>query len=246
MTANNLSLNSYLIARALFFIAASLVGLSILSNITVVFWGEDSVTYKILIRLFNLDAERSVPAGFSAFLLFFSSVLLFFITTMERKSGSFVIYWSVLSFGFLVMAVDEAFSYHEYLTFLVLRSKYLTIIAHDLFGAGELGLFYYAWVFPALVGVAFIALFFVRFLFSLPLKTRIYFLVSALIYLGGAIGMELAVGKVRELNDDVTGLMYILMATVEESLEMIGVILFIWSLMVYISENYKAVSLSFE
>jgi hypothetical protein len=100
-----------------------------------------------------------------------------------------------------------------------------------LLGGNNLGIFYYAWVIPGIALVFFLGCYFYSFLLRLPTKTRLRFLISAILYLGGCIGFELIGGKYTELYGD-QSLTYALITTVEESLEMSGLIVFIWELRV--------------
>jgi hypothetical protein len=77
-----------------------------------------------------------------------------------------------------------------------------------------------------------------KFLLHLPAKTRLRFLIAATIYLGGAIGVELFGSQHAELYG-YENLTYSMIATLEESLEMTGLIVFIWALMNYCFYNYK-------
>ena len=177
-----------------------------------------------LVRLFNVDLEGNIPSLFSAGLLLFASLLLTVIAVREkRQAGHAMLHWAVLSFGFLFMAVDEACEFHE---------KLIEPVRH-LLGDQNLGIFYHAWVIPGMALVLVLALFFFRFLLRLPAKSRSAFLVAAILYLGGAIGVELGAGLFVELHGR-QSLTYSMIAAVEESLEMGGVIVFIWALLVFI------------
>jgi hypothetical protein len=83
---------------------------------------------------------------------------------------------------------------------------------------------------------------YLKFLLHLPAKTRWRFVVAATLYLGGAIGMELIGGRYADLHG-MENLAYSMTATVEESLEMAGVIVFIYTLLNYIADNYQEIRL---
>jgi len=112
-------------------------------------------------------------------------------------------------------------------------------------GDGDLGIFYFAWVIPGIALVLVLGLFFLRFLLSLPATTRRRFLIAATLYLGGALGVELIGGQYAELHG-FESFTYSMIATVEESLEMAGLILFIRALLKYCAESYKEVGFRFE
>ncbi|MFZ0280468.1 MAG: hypothetical protein WAL29_02365, partial [Bacteroidales bacterium] len=109
-----------------------------------------------------------------------------------------------------------------------------------LMGDSHLGLLYFTWVIPGIAIVIIVALFFLRFLFKLDTKTRINFLIAGTLYVGGAIGFELIGGRYVELHGQ-ENLTYSTIATIEESLEMAGSIVFVRGLLIYISDNFKAV-----
>ncbi|WP_454063032.1 hypothetical protein [Candidatus Nitrospira salsa] len=234
MKINQISLKPSAIACALGTVAILLVLASIGGQLMTYLTGHNHIYGLVL--LFNVDAEVNIPSSFSTFLLFFSALLLAIIAILERKQlRSHVLYWAVLSLGFLIMTMDEALSFHERLIYPI----------RDLIGADSFGIFYYAWVIPFIPLVLILIPFYARFLLQLPEKTRLAFFVAAALYLGGAIGVELIGGYYVELHGK-HNLTYSMIVTVEESLEMGGVILFIWALLVYIADNYQEVRFRIE
>lgn len=234
MVINEISLNPSSIARVLGAVAFLLVLASIGGQLTVYLTGHDHVFG--LVALFYVDLEQNIPTFFSMFLLLFAALLLAVITVLKSNGmASHVSHWAILSFGFLFMAVDEAVSLHERLVEPIRR----------LLSNGNLGVFYFAWVLPGIALVLVLAPFFLRFLLHLPTKMRVTFLMASTLYLGGAIGFELIGGRYVELHGS-SNLTYSMIATVEESLEMAGVIIFIWGLLVYIADNHKEVRFRFD
>jgi hypothetical protein len=69
--------------------------------------------------------------------------------------------------------------------------------------------------------------------------------VAATLLIGGAIGIELVGGRYAELHGS-EHLTYSMIVTLEESLEMAGVIVFIYALLKYIADNYKEVQFRFD
>jgi hypothetical protein len=126
------------------------------------------------------------------------------------------------------MAIDEAFQFHER----------LNIPVGTLLGDGSLGIFYFPWVIPGIALVSVLGLYFLRFLLHLPATTRLRFLMAATIFIGGAIGVELIGSSHAELHG-YENWTYSMIATLEESLEMAGLIVFIWALLNYCAHNYK-------
>lgn len=233
MKTSPISLNPHAITRALCAVAFLLVLASITGQLSRFLLGQGHVFG--LVNLFNLDAEMNIPTLFSTLLLLFAALLLSVISLLKSKSkNSDLSKWTILSFGFLFMAFDEAFQVHEGLNFPVRR----------LLGDGDLGIFYFAWVIPGIALAFILSLYFLKFLWRLPRKTMVNFLIAATLYIGGCIGFELIGGRYVELNgfDNLT---YNIIATFEESLEMAGVIVFIKALLEYIAENFNEVIFRF-
>jgi hypothetical protein len=179
--------------------------------------------------LFYVDMEQNIPTYFSVLLILLAAFLLTVIAILNGKQriphGS---KWMILSFGFLIMAYDEAFQVHERLNLPV----------GTLLGDGTLGVFFFPWVIPGIVLVFVVGLFYSRFLLNLPSTTRFRFLMAATLYLGGAIGVELIGSRHAELHG-YENWTYSMIATLEESLEMAGLVVFIWGLLTYCADNYK-------
>jgi cellulose synthase/poly-beta-1,6-N-acetylglucosamine synthase-like glycosyltransferase len=190
---------------------------------------------KGLVPLFYVDVEQNIPTYFSVFLILFAALLLAVIAILNGKERiPHVSKWVILSFGFLFMAFDEAFQFHERLNILVGR----------LLGDGTLGVFYFPWIIPGIALVFVLGLFFLRFLLDLPTTTRFRFLMAATFYIGGAIGVELIGSRHAELRG-YENWTYSMIATIEESLEMAGLIVFIGALLNYCAHNYKKVRFRF-
>ncbi len=202
---------------------------------SVIFYATPFTCLHSVSLFFFFDYELNIPTYFSSLLLLFASVILMVITFLEKKQTvSEVRYWAVLSAGFLLMSFDELVSFHERL--VKPMSKLL--------GSGNHGILHFSWVIPGMFIVIVLGCFFARFLIRLHSKTRFTFILAAVIYTGGCIGLELIGGKYFELFG-VQSLIYIASATLEELMEMAGVILFIWGLLVYIADNYGGVQFQF-
>jgi cellulose synthase/poly-beta-1,6-N-acetylglucosamine synthase-like glycosyltransferase len=180
-----------------------------------------------LVSLFYVDIEHNIPTYFSALLLLCAALLVAVIANVNGKQRMpHVSKWVILSFGFLFMAFDEAFQVHER----------LNIPVGTLLGDGSLGVFYFAWVIPGIALVFVLGLYFLRFLLHLPATTRLSFLMAATLYIGGAIGVELIGSAHAELHG-YENWTYSMIATLEESLEMAGLIVFIWALLDYCADK---------
>jgi len=175
---------------------------------------------------FNLDEEGNLPTYFSTMILFLSAILLGIISLFKKKEHDpFRIHWTILSLIFLVMSIDEAAAVHE----MTIRPLQI------LFSAG--GFFHYAWIIPGAVFFSVIAIMFFKFWLHLEYWVRILFFLAAACYISGAIGLEGLGGFYVNTNEiDFT---YILITTVEETLELIGIVLFISALLRYLVLSYQ-------
>ncbi len=177
-----------------------------------------------LIATFDLNVENNVPTFFSTFILVACAVLLSVIASQPRvtpKAG----YWKWLAIIFVFLAVDEDASLHELLIGPVGDTLQVT------------GLLYFAWIIPYGLAVLIIGLLYVRFVWSLPVQTRRLFIAAGSLYLGGALGVESVGGWYFSQHGEEEDLAYSLLVAVEESLEMSGVILFIYALLDFLRDQ---------
>lgn len=216
-------------------VASSLVLLSLTSQFIRYGLGHDYVygLLPITEQLFHVDLEQNISTLFSVTLLLCSGFLLVLIALLNRqRQDADVSKWVILAGGFFYLATDEGWSLHERLIDPI----------RGLLGHGDLGIFYFAWIIPAMAGVALLGLLFLGFLSRLPSSTRWAFIIAGSLYLGGAIGIEMLGGRYAELHS-FENLTYQLFAHLEESLEMAGVILFIHTLLRYLAEQYPEIRL---
>jgi hypothetical protein len=182
-----------------------------------------------VVRLAWVDGEGNIPAWYSASLFLLCSFLLAAIAFAQRQHhGGQVVRWLVLSLIFLFLSLDETAQLHE-LSIQPLR---------DIFGAT--GFLHYAWIIPAGICVALFVLGYLSFLAKLPPRTRWLFLMAGALFVGGALGVEAVSGKHASLHGE-QNLTYHLIITIEELLEMAGLVVFIYALLDYISRRFTNV-----
>lgn len=233
MDINRIMLRPTAIVRALALLAVLLVLAHIMTQVVRLTTSHDHLFG--LVRLFSLDGEQNIPALFAVVLLFLAALLLTVIATLERKRfAPDASKWTILAVGFMLMGMDESLSVHEM----------MIPPMRKILGGEDLGIFYFAWVVPGIILVAAVGLFYLRFLFRLPVRTSVMFLVAATLYLGGAIGVELIEGWYRESNGN-RNLTYQALVGLEEGLEMVGLIVFIHGLLAYVAEHHQQVSFGF-
>lgn len=173
--------------------------------------------------LFDLDREQTIPNLYSSVALLFCSVLLTIIA-FAKKSGSKAAFlqWLGLSGIFLFLSIDESVSIHE---------QFIQPLRTALHTSGFL---YFPWLIPYSIFVIVVFLVYLKFLISLPTKTRLLFLIAASIYLTGAMGLELLGGYQADTYGQ-KNITYIVLISIEEILEMTGIVVFIYAITSYIS-----------
>lgn len=180
-----------------------------------------------LVYMFSLGADGNVPTLYSSFALLFSALLLAAIASQAAADRG---YWWVLSLTFLFLTLDESLEIHEKLIGPLRQSLHTS------------GLLHYAWVIPYGIGAAAFGLAYVRFLVRLPRHTAVLFVVAGLAYVGGAVGMEMVGGLLFEQSGSRT-VVYVLAQSVEEILEMAGIVLFIYALADYVESQRGGLTL---
>jgi len=233
MSNFQISINRHTVAHALATVIALLLAASLLGQISRYMFGHDSVYG--LVQLFNVDGERNVPTFFTVMLAFCAVLLLTTIGLASRgREKNDSRYWFALAAGFAFLGYDEAFQVHEK----------MIVPMRNLMGNTNLGVFYFGWVVPGIAGVCILALFFFKFLLRLPAATRNWMLFSGCLYLGGALVMEMLDGKYIAAYG--ANLMYSVLVTIEEGLEMSGLAAFAYTLLGHISLSSTKVEFSID
>jgi hypothetical protein len=181
------------------------------------------------IRLFDLDAEANIPAWYSSSALFFCSFLVG-AWTKKVNQVPHAAHWLGISLLFLFLSIDEAVSVHETLG-AVLENKFRPT-----------GFFTSAWVIPGLAFIAVVFISYLKFLWHLPRKTGYQFLGAGIIYILGAVGLEMIAANFWWSSHQFEGFSYELLVACEEFLEMFGVVAFMYAFLSYI-EPIQPISL---
>jgi hypothetical protein len=175
-----------------------------------------------IIPLFDLDGEGNIPTFFSSMIILLCAGLLACISMKKKwQSPGDHWYWAGLSAIFLFLSIDEFACIHERLIFPLKNFP------------NTHGALYFAWVIPYSILLFIIILLYYRFIFSLPPPVGRLFIVAGLVYIGGALGFELIGGYYFDLNGARKVLLYEIITMVEESLEIAGILIFIYALMQY-------------
>lgn len=216
----------------------SIIAILVFLNLTervLVYWLNATNGTNLISHYFNFDQESNFPSVYSALALGFCSYLLAIITSIRTAQNSkYAKHWKALSLIFLFFALDEACSIHE-LLIPVLRGA-----------MNAKGILYFTWVVPAFFLLIVFLFAYRKFILNLPTKTKTLFVLAGMIYVFGALGMELVGGYIADNFG--YGTLYGMAATVEELMEMFGIVIFINGLLSYIRSHLRELhlSLSFE
>jgi hypothetical protein len=207
---------------ALYFAAQSLIVEYLMENML----NEDTHSDIIhVVDLFSVNVEESIPTWYAATLLFGAAVLLAFIATAKAGiKDHFAAQWAGLAVIFVYLSIDEGAAVHEVAADVLQTQLTLT------------GFLYFGWQIVAVPLLILFALFYRRFLFHLPPRTRNLFILAAVIYVGGALVVE-GISANQWYLDGGPTFEYLAIATVEEFSEMLGAVILIYALLSYMVEQ---------
>lgn len=171
------------------------------------------------VQMFDLDMEQNIPTLFSSALLLIASFFFYLLGKSSQKEvKTNTKAWWGLSLVFAFLAFDESAKIHE--------------------GVGDFtenfvdasGFLYYPWVISYGAMTLLLGILYLRFFLRFKREIRFKFIVSAILFLSGAIGMEL-LGANEASKNGSDSMLYCIFFTIEESLEMFGVIYLIHTLL---------------
>ena len=208
-----------------------LVGIAVLVSYLAYF--REAAVPRVVLHAFLLNEEQNIPTFFAFSLLLLCSALLTLIgARAHRAQQAFSLHWVLLAGLFFLGAFDEAARLHE------------RLIGPIRGALDTSGWMYFAWIIPAGALVAVLAVVYLPFLRALPPPFGRLFVLSGALYLGGALGVEMPGGAYYERHGDQT-FTYQLITTVEETLEMLGLTVFAYSLMRFLARRAESVRLGF-
>lgn len=205
------------VRRRLLIAVAIVAGLGLVSEM----WhhrAHDALIEALLPKL-SLSYESNVPTWFSSALLLACAVAAGAIAVARPPWHR---HWWVISGVAAYLSLDETAELHEHLG------------GHIDTG----GVFYFDWVIPAAIVVALIVVAFIPFVRALDATTRRRLILAGVIYVGGALVMELPLGWWSEQRGGDT-LGYALIDWVEETMEMIGATLAFVALLAHRKDMQK-------
>jgi hypothetical protein len=189
-----------------------------------------------LTPLFDMNRETNVPTWYSgAVFLVTAAALAMIATGVHQVRGPFALHWTALALIFVYLSLDEVTRIHE---------KWGALLEQPLgrWRSAQVmhGVFRNLWVIPAgLIALA-VGLSYIRFLAHLPRRTRILFIVAGVGFVAAAVGMEMVGASYSAAGGrDKPGFM--VLVTIEETLEMATIALFLYAVLRHAGENLRTV-----
>jgi hypothetical protein len=175
---------------------------------------------------FDLNWERNLPTLYASLILLFCALCLFYIAYKKiKEKNAYKHAWLLLGVIFAFLSYDEYFQFHDPLS-KVIRNH--VAVPDTLF---------FAWVIPYSFFTLVFILIYLKFWINLPKPYRLLFFLSGSIFVIGAIGLEM-VGAPYAVQWGRSNTFYAYFTTVEETLEMVGIALFLYTLVRYMCEFY--------
>lgn len=160
----------------------------------------------------DLDRESSLPTWFSASLLLITAVLMLWAWSADRAAGRRTSRgWFTLAVGFVYLSLDESTGIHE--AFSVIGG-----VAGDAWP-----IFTSRWLVVGVPAVLAAGILFIPFLRRLPRRTAMRLGLAGMVYIGGAVGMEMLNGAVFAERAGYE--LWIVLICLEETLEVAGILL---------------------
>lgn len=185
-----------------------------------------------LVPFLDVNEEHNAPTLFSSTILLIAAALFAIAATLHRRRGERWLAWATLVALFVFLAIDETATIHEH----------LIEPFRELFNAR--GALFYAWVIPYGAATLALAMLYLPFVLRLPPRTRTLLLLAASLYVGGALGMELVAGLFATPGGYGSSRpLFLVVAAVEETLEMLGVCALIYTLADYLARAFPSASL---
>jgi hypothetical protein len=183
-----------------------------------------------MLDLLSVNREGNLPTWFSSALLLAAAASAAGVGAWaHRTRDRWRWYWSILAAAFCYLSVDELLRLHE-------RAN------HQVGKVVETsGIFTFGWWVLAAPLVAVFAAAYVRFLRGLPRPIGSLIVAAGTLYVGGAIGMEMVGSWLADDRGTTLSAPYILATTVEEVLEMLGVVVFLYAVTTYANSRMRVV-----
>jgi hypothetical protein len=183
------------------------------------YFGNDSGVTFVVSKVFLFEGEANLPTLFNAALLAGNATLAALIGLVAQRTGRrWHLHWIALAGILALLAFDETARLHEQ----------LGVVGRMV--VERAGIFFFAWVVPGGAFALVVAIAFLRFVVALDPGLRRQVMLAGALYVGGALGVELW-GASHASVHGIDNVRFMLICTVEETLEMLGQIVLAHALM---------------
>lgn len=240
-------INPEKITLQLAWVIGLLLGAHLVGAVSVLHFGISALSAPI--QLFDFNQERNFPTLFSALLMGACSILLMLLGRQRKEQGAGSGAWYFLGGVMLFLAVDEIIPLHESTVGPIRRAIYSRPELFDALRAViRNGTLFHAilnrgWVIPY-TAIAMAAAAFLRIAKTLSKKNNLLIVCAAALYIGGAVGLEL-LGEVEIRFHGVDTPLYLLISTLEELFEKLGMLVFLYALLDHIRETSPHLAILF-
>lgn len=171
----------------------------------------------------DMNGEGNLPAWFTVACWFLAGILAYCVAQVDKIPRQKIAWYGVMVLS-LFISFDEMTMFHE--TF----GSMLGSSIGKATGVGDI--FFYKWLIYGFIFSIATGFLFLPFLYRLPKSTRQRIIIAGAVFLIGAVGIEfLGAASQAGAIDLVKGKGWPIAIALEETLEMLGVILFIYALL---------------
>jgi hypothetical protein len=187
-----------------------------------------------LVRMFDLFQEANLPTWYSSTILLCCALLLGLIARIKfQQRDRFRWHWLGLTMLFVLLSMDESAMIHETVQWALTRGVESSDPYYSI-----------ANILYATVLVAVVVLACLRFLASLPRRTALLFIVGGALFVGGGLVVDYVGEVLRNQHAGANTIGYAVVTGIEETMEMFGVIVFIYALLYHLSDDSGRVRLT--
>ena len=188
----------------------------------------EAVSANTVVNLFDSDEKLNFPST-AKLLLMLAATLLFAAVGLATPARHPRVRWLGMSVIFGLVTLDEFTYMHQR----------ISDVMHDV--AGTHGAFRFAWVLIYLPLLAVLAVVYLPFWRALPTRLRYGLLIAAMLFAGGSGGIELVKGAIYD--DKRWSLSFGLVASLSDSLELVGLAILVTILLDHLASLTRGVDL---
>jgi len=184
----------------------------------------------------DVAREGNLPTWYNSVLLLLAGALVALVGMVEKAArGPHLLHWWGLALAMTLFSIDEMLTFHE------LGDELVPDWMTNPLGAW---IHVHPWVLFGLLFVVLFAITYLPFLRDLPARTRRWIVGAGLVYVLGAVGGESLHGIINTYYGG--GVLTSLANLLEETLEMVGIVIFIHGLLSHLTSEDSGFALRFE